>query len=47
MGPVAIEPSVVSAMVGPIETGELTPTLKLERNVLHETFGTAIEAICS
>ncbi len=30
-----------------IETGELTPTLKLKRNVIHETFGTAIEAIYS
>ncbi|OOL30185.1 long-chain fatty acid--CoA ligase [Rhodococcus rhodochrous] len=30
-----------------IETGELTPTLKLKRNVIHEAHGTAIEAIYS
>ncbi|TQF65595.1 long-chain fatty acid--CoA ligase [Rhodococcus spelaei] len=30
-----------------VETGELTPTLKLKRNVIHESFGTAIEAIYS
>ncbi|CRK49893.1 Long-chain-fatty-acid--CoA ligase FadD15 [Rhodococcus sp. RD6.2] len=30
-----------------IETGELTPTLKLKRNVIHDSFGTAIEAIYS
>ncbi|MFF0815482.1 AMP-dependent synthetase/ligase [Rhodococcus sp. NPDC003318] len=28
-----------------IESGELTPTLKLKRNVIHESFGTAIEAL--
>ncbi|MFC4605703.1 AMP-dependent synthetase/ligase [Rhodococcus kronopolitis] len=30
-----------------VATGELTPTLKLKRNVIHESFGTAIEAIYS
>ena len=27
------------------ETGELTPTLKLKRNVIHKEHGAAIEAI--
>jgi long-chain acyl-CoA synthetase len=28
-----------------VETGELTPTLKLKRNIIHQEFATAIEAI--
>ncbi|MFC7447109.1 AMP-dependent synthetase/ligase [Rhodococcus daqingensis] len=30
-----------------VETGELTPTLKLKRNIIHQEFATAIEAIYS
>ncbi len=30
-----------------IETGELTPTLKLKRNIIHDKHGAAIEALYS
>ncbi len=30
-----------------IETGELTPTLKLKRNIIHDKHGSAIEALYS